>query len=227
MTVAQSPSDPQPNQNVTFTASATDEGQVTSYAWDLTGDGGFHDASGPTASRSFSADGTYDVAVRVTDDANQVTTQHLTVTVKTRPPSMTLTASNPSPYVHQKTTVTAAVDDNATVQDADIHWGLEACQNGRDDGYGLHSGRSWDVSFGAPSCTIVKARATDSQGRTFSARTTITVPNRGPTFREIRVRARKVPDNPFNKDPLVKGQPVILQAVYGDDNVQFPRVEWT
>lgn len=55
---------------LTFTASATDDGSVANYAFDLDGDGRFEVDNGqsPTIARRFEAPGTYNVGVRVTDD---------------------------------------------------------------------------------------------------------------------------------------------------------------
>jgi hypothetical protein len=55
---------------LTFTASATDDGSVTNYAFDLDGDGRFELDNGqsPTLARRFETPGTFNVGVRVTDD---------------------------------------------------------------------------------------------------------------------------------------------------------------
>lgn len=48
-------------------ASSDAEGAIAGFAWDLDGDGGFDDASGPTASVSFTTAGAHTVGVLVTD----------------------------------------------------------------------------------------------------------------------------------------------------------------
>jgi len=72
-----SPLAPLAGSSVTFESNSTDaDGDITSYAWDLDGDGGYDDATGPSASRSFAAAGTYTVGLKVTDDRGaSVTTQ--------------------------------------------------------------------------------------------------------------------------------------------------------
>ncbi|MCW3000225.1 MAG: domain containing protein [Solirubrobacterales bacterium] len=225
--IAQSPALPRTGRPVTLTANATDDGQITSYAWDLDDDGIFDDASGITATRTFGADGSYPVAVRVVDDGGNVVTARRTIEVADRPPVLKLTASTTNPLKSEKFTITAEVTDDGSISDADITWGFDADRNGDDaEPYTYNTGRTWTFGFGAPGTYVVKARVVDDSGKVAMARIQITVPNQPPTFREIRVRAKKVPDDPFNKDPLVKGQPLILQALLYDDNLQRPRVEW-
>ena len=60
-------------------ASTDPEGGPLTYSWDLNGDGTFGDATGPTASYTYTAGGTYTPRLRVTD--NQGATGEATVTV--------------------------------------------------------------------------------------------------------------------------------------------------
>ena len=59
------------NQAVTFngTASADSDGTITAYAWDLDGNGSF-EAAGATPAHTYTAPGTYNVKLRVTDSDN-------------------------------------------------------------------------------------------------------------------------------------------------------------
>jgi PKD repeat protein len=67
------------NRTCTFDASAsTDDGTITGYSWNF-GDGST--ASGVTASRTFAADGTFTVQLRVTDDEGAVGTTQASVSV--------------------------------------------------------------------------------------------------------------------------------------------------
>jgi len=56
-------------------------GDSLTYDWDLDGDGAFGDASGVTASHFYAGNGSYRVAVRVTDTANATDEQSMLVTV--------------------------------------------------------------------------------------------------------------------------------------------------
>jgi hypothetical protein len=69
--------------------SASPNGTLTAYAWDLDADGAFDDAFGVVVSASFPDNGTFTVAVRVTDDTGESDTASATVTV-----------TNASPQVH-------------------------------------------------------------------------------------------------------------------------------
>jgi len=81
------PASPRPGDAVTFTANATDpDGSIAALAWDLNGDGGYGDAQGATASRTFDAPGTYRVGLRATDDTGLSATSVADVSVAARPP---------------------------------------------------------------------------------------------------------------------------------------------
>ena len=69
---------------ITFTAANSvdpDDGDTLIYDWDLDGDGIFGDATDVTASRFYADEGSYRVAVRVTDEAGASDTQSMLVTV--------------------------------------------------------------------------------------------------------------------------------------------------
>ncbi|MCK4259368.1 MAG: PKD domain-containing protein [Halanaerobiales bacterium] len=91
------PLKPEPNQEVTFDASSSSDsdGNILSYEWDLDGDGLYGDASGVTTSHSFTQVGTFNVRLRVTDDASANATQQKTVTVRDDWPKISL---NPTSF---------------------------------------------------------------------------------------------------------------------------------
>ncbi|MBI2684411.1 MAG: DUF1929 domain-containing protein [Actinobacteria bacterium] len=63
-----SPANPAVNATVSFLDTSTSTGgAIVTRAWDLDNDGAFDDASGPSASRKFSAAGTFTVRLQVTD----------------------------------------------------------------------------------------------------------------------------------------------------------------
>ena len=73
-----------PPRTIAFTAANSvdpDAGDTLTYDWDLDGDGVFGDAAGVTASRFYATDGSYRVAVRVTDAAGASDVQSMLVTV--------------------------------------------------------------------------------------------------------------------------------------------------
>ena len=67
--------------------SSDPEGRPLSYSWDLNGDGTFGDATGSTASYTYTAAGVYHPSLRVTDDQGATDTESVTVTVGNTAPS--------------------------------------------------------------------------------------------------------------------------------------------
>ena len=227
VTLEQSPALARPKREVQLTAKATDDGTITGYAWDLDNDGEFDDATGATTSRTFDREGTFTVGVRVSDDGGNAPEVKRDVVVAERAPTLRLVASNPSPKAREKTTISAEIVDDGPVDEADITWGFDADNKGDDDDpYDKHRGRSWTVGFGIPHRYTVKAQFTDDTGKTVRERIVIDVPNTPPVFREIRVRVKKTPDEPFNRDLLVKDKPLYLETLLFDDSLQRPRVDW-
>ena len=73
-----------PPRTITFTAANSvdpDAADTLTYDWDLDGDGTFGDANGVTAFRFYGNEGSYRVAVRVTDPAGASDVQSMLVTV--------------------------------------------------------------------------------------------------------------------------------------------------
>jgi glucose/arabinose dehydrogenase len=62
------------------TGSSDPEGKPLSYSWDLNGDGTFGDATGPTASYTYTTAGVYHASLRVTDDQGATDTTSVTIT---------------------------------------------------------------------------------------------------------------------------------------------------
>ena len=69
------------------TGSFDPEGKPLSYSWDLNGDGTFGDATGPTASYTYTTAGVYHPSLRVTDDQGASGTASVTVTAGNTAPT--------------------------------------------------------------------------------------------------------------------------------------------
>jgi PKD repeat protein len=68
---AVSPARPQIGQRVSFQSTSTDDVGIAATAWDLDNDGQFDDASGSTATHTFTASGSYTVRIMVRDAAGE------------------------------------------------------------------------------------------------------------------------------------------------------------
>jgi PKD repeat protein len=69
------------------TGSSDPEGSALSYSWDLNGDGTFGDATGATASYTYTTAGVYHPSLRVTDSQNATDTTSLTITAGNTAPT--------------------------------------------------------------------------------------------------------------------------------------------
>ena len=87
--IAATPTDGPVPLTVSFTStgSSDPEGRPLSYTWDLNSDGTFGDATGPTASYTYTAAGVYRPSLRVTDDQGASDTDTLTVTAGNTAPT--------------------------------------------------------------------------------------------------------------------------------------------
>ena len=80
------PSAPQVSQRIDFTSvSADPDDPIVAQAWDLDGDGQYDDASGATASQSFSTAGAHTVRLRVTDSHGRTAAASANVSVTKAP----------------------------------------------------------------------------------------------------------------------------------------------
>ena len=79
------------------TGSSDPEGRPLSYSWDLNGDGTFGDATGSTASYTYTTAGVYHPSLRVTDDQGATDTTSVTVTVGNTAPSAVIDSPRVEP----------------------------------------------------------------------------------------------------------------------------------
>jgi PKD repeat protein len=102
-----SPAEPAVGQTVELTSTSADpDGTLASESWDLDYDGVFDDASGPAASFTPTAVGSYPIAIQVVDDRGAATTATKTFVVTQGP------SDAGSPGAPQPITPTQAFDDS-------------------------------------------------------------------------------------------------------------------
>jgi PKD repeat protein len=83
-----SPTQPYVGDSVTFASVSGDpDGPLPTEAWDLDGDGQYDDATGKTASRTFTTAGAHTVRLRVQDSVGAAGAAALTINVRPRPVS--------------------------------------------------------------------------------------------------------------------------------------------
>jgi glucose/arabinose dehydrogenase len=110
------------------TGSSDPEGMPLSYSWDLDGDGTFGDATGPTASFTYTAAGVYHPNLRVTDNQGASDTTSITITVGNTAPaavidspgsSLTWKVGDPIPFSGHATDV-----QDGTLPASALSWSL-------------------------------------------------------------------------------------------------------
>lgn len=97
VTLAVSPDPPLEDHPATFRATATAASghSIVGYAWTF-GDGTSQSTTGPTASKTYTARGTYVVTVTATDDTGQTASAALQVTITSSGASFTVSPTNPA-----------------------------------------------------------------------------------------------------------------------------------
>jgi PKD repeat protein len=161
--------------------SSDPDGGALAYAWDLDDDGAFDDATGPTASRTFTGVGGHRVRVQVTDANGGTGTASATVTVTNSGPTASIatspaSGSGPAPLPATLDGTGSADPDGGPLSYA---WDLDG-DGAYDDATTPTASRTYPVGV-----TAVGLRVTDQAGGTATATTTITATNTGPTVERV------------------------------------------
>jgi PKD repeat protein len=169
------------NQTVTFNASSSSDtdGTIVKYEWDLNNDGTFETNTGtnPVATRSFTAEGDYDIRLRVTDNggATDLTVRTITV-LDNQPPTASYTVAPNPVVVGQSATFngSASADPDGTI--AKYEWDFDG--NGT---YETNAGASASTThaFSASGTINVGLRVTDNGGKTAATTLPVTVSRGG------------------------------------------------
>ena len=158
-----SPAAPLAGQAVTFKSTSTDaDGTIAALDWDLTGNGVFTDATGPTATKVFTESGDAIVRLRVTDNRGVSAIAAMTVPVG-GPPVAGFTFSPTSPTAGRPVTF------SSTSKDID---GAIVSQQWDLDNDGLFSdaaGPAVQHTFATAGTYTVALKVTDTSGLTATA----------------------------------------------------------
>ncbi len=101
---------------------STAAGPITSYVWDLNGDGKFDDATGPTATLTPSRAGTLNVAVRVTDAAGHSDVAGAAVTATNVAPTVSFEAPGKIDADGHATIAARVADPGDEAQTITVDW---------------------------------------------------------------------------------------------------------
>ncbi len=174
VTLTANPSSGKTPLDVQFTASANDtDGTITTYEWDLDGDGDFEKNTGSSeiTSYTYNTEGTYNVTVRVTDDAGATATDTVKITVNANTaPVVNLTADPLSGTAP----LTVYVEANATKQDGTITkyaWDFDG--DGQYDTEGTEN--TANHTYDTEGTYRVRVKVYDDSGLTATDTMTITV----------------------------------------------------
>jgi PKD repeat protein len=200
----------QSGEPLTFTSSSSDvDGTIASQAWEFDGTNDFNDGSGATATRTFTAPGTYTIKLRVRDNLGGEDIKSQTVTVGNRSPVAAFDVAPLQPISKQAITFTSSSSDpDGTI--ASQAWEFDGT-NDFDDGIGATATRT----YAAPGTYTVKLRVRDNSGTEKVASRTITVANRPPT-----AAFAHTPSAP------VAGDPVQLTATAADEDGTIATHAW-
>jgi len=164
-------SNPKTLETIEFDASgSTDsDGSISSYEWDLNDDGIFDDATGFTATKSYSdntsSGQTESISVRVTDNDGLTDTSTITFSVDNRQPSASFTKSTTNLKVDVD--ASGSSDQDGSISSYEWDW----TNDGSFDASGQT--QSYNYSFGGS--YNLKLRVTDDDGATSTVLKTVDV----------------------------------------------------
>ncbi|WP_192918623.1 PKD domain-containing protein [Salinigranum salinum] len=171
-----SPSTPNPDDTVTFDASASSDadGRIVDYEW-YVGGGSYPDGDGETFTHAFETAGAYTIGLTVEDDNGSVDHYERTVPVKNAAPEARLsyTPSNPTPDETIRFTAADSADTDGRIVDYDWYVGSGSYSDG--------DGEHFETSFETAGTYQVTLEVEDNGEETDRITKTITVENAAPS----------------------------------------------
>ena len=162
------PTTAKPGQQVTLDASASSDpdGSIVDYQWDLDGNGSFETDTGstPTATHTYSAEGSVNVGLRVTDNqtGTDAVTHSLSI-IANQAPSASFSASPNPVLVGTNVTFDASASSDPDGSIAHYEWDLDGNGTFETDG---GSSRTVTRSYASAGTVNVGLRVTDNGGNT-------------------------------------------------------------
>jgi PKD repeat protein len=195
-------------QPVTFTSQSSDpEGRLATEAWDLDGDGEYDDATGPTATTTFTSAGLRTIGLRVTDQDGGAAERRVDLQPGNQPPTSSFTFAPDSPLSGEVVTfASTAADADGTI--AAHAWDLDG-----DGEFDDAATSTATASYPIPGSRTVRLAVADDDGASTTSQITFRVLNRPP------VAAFQVP-------PVVKHQPIVFTSTSVDPEGRLLTAVW-
>src|SRR4029078_2134364 len=179
VTLADAPAPLEDTVPFAASSSADPDGTITKYEWDLDGDGTFETNTGTTktVTRSYTAEGTFDIRLRVTDNGNATDVSVRTLTVIGNLPANASFTVAPNPAIVGQTVTfngSGSSDSDGTI--TKYEWDLDG--NGK---YETNSGTTPTAtrSYTTPATLTIGLRVTDNGGKTATTTQSLIVNNGG------------------------------------------------
>jgi YD repeat-containing protein len=170
-----SPTALRPGSPVTFSAagSSDPDGSITRYEWDLDGDGAYETDTGSSATttKTYTAEQSLTVKVRVTDNAFGTDVASKAIVIGNQPPTAAFSYSPSTVNVNQATSFDASASADADGSIAKYEWDF--------DGDGTYdvttTSATTSRTFTSAGSRTVTLRVTDNEGKTATVGKTVNV----------------------------------------------------
>jgi PKD repeat protein len=196
-TFTHAPGSPNPRELITMTSTSTDlDGTISQIQWDTDNDGAFDDATGTSASRTFTTSGNKTVRMRVVDNDGGEAIGSQTIVVGNRAPVASFDFRPGVPIAEQQVTFFSTSDDPDKNIES-VEWDL--------DGDGSFESGGTSVARSYPTGSFnVSVRVTDTEGAFSIATQTIVVSSPPPATAAPQISSEGPQLRLLNPFPLVR-----------------------